>query len=300
MYIWILLATIMVALSFYNLTPRSDKDNSFSEIKAATLANRFKIENNAVARLLQCEVLMNLHTTPWDTVKPSPIDLTSNNFDFGYTKPEDNLPVGYQLSNNEEYRSFEIYHYVYCLDKKAEEKGAQIMTPDCQYGSSAHPTYVVSFAKIPFRYLTKNSDRPEPLPSFLKYLADETNGSGVAGWADCVGSESSYTCTLKGRSAYKFSGKTTVKNNANQMIDVRAERAMLPIDSVLYHNPDFADECITDQPCMFMYRQMPTTDKGAYCRHRTQGWASIPPEQRPGWNTEEGQIPFTPFEDEED
>ena len=43
MYIWILLATIMVAFSFYNISPRADKENYINEAKTSIIVNRFKM-----------------------------------------------------------------------------------------------------------------------------------------------------------------------------------------------------------------------------------------------------------------
>ena len=279
MYIWILLATIMVALSFFNLSPRRDKDNAYNEIKTATIINRFRLENNAVVRLLQCETLMNMHTKGWDSGDaPYKIELTTTDdegntvsndaFDFEYTSPAENLPVGYQADPN-----FQIYHYVYCLDIPAENRNPDtgaapaIMRP-CQYGSAVHPTYVVSFAVIPMRFLAKNAaagELPEPLPMFVKYLADETKGQGIAGWLDC---NAAGTCELKGNASYQVTN--LINDETNEAVGNK--RGVLPPNSVLFNNPDFAATCLTTQPCMFLYRKMPTTDERAYCRHRMNGW----------------------------
>lgn len=285
MYIWILLATIMVALSFYNLSPRSDKENVFSEIKTATIINRFRIENNAVTRLLQCETMMNMHsgTPQWDAGNaPYKIELTTSGsggtvtfndaLDFGYTSPEENLPVGYQPDQN-----FQIYHYVYCLDYTAETPGAAVMHP-CQYGSTVHPTYVVSFALIPMRYLVKNAAADgtiDPLPMFGKYLADETKGQGFAGWVTC---NAAGTCEFKGASSYQV--KNVINDDANE--SVQNLRNILPTNSVFFNNADFRNVCLTTQPCMFLYRKMPTTDENAYCRHKMIGWMNRPPAEPGG------------------
>ncbi len=280
MYIWILLATIMVALSFYNLSPRSDKENVFSEIKTATIINRFRIENNAVTRLLQCETMMNMHsgTPQWDAGSaPYKIELTTGGsggtadfneaLDFGYTSPAENLPVGYQPDQN-----FQIFHYVYCLDYTAETPGAAVMTP-CQYGSVVHPTYVVSFALIPMRYLVKNAAPDgtiDPLPMFGKYLADETKGQGRAGWVTC---NAAGTCEFKGASSYQTTN--VINDSTNEA--VMNSRNILPSNSVFFNNADFRNVCLTTQPCMFLYRKMPTTDENAYCRHKMIGWMNRPP-----------------------
>ena len=289
MYIWILLATIMAALSFFNLSPRRDKDNTYSEIKTATIVNRFRLENNAVTRLLQCETLMNMHSgnPQWDAGDaPYRINLTATDtaedgttvyvsnpaLDFGYTTPADNLPVGYESDPN-----FTVYHYVYCLDRPAEESGAEIMRP-CQYGSMVHPTYVVSFALVPTRYLVKNAAADgtiDPLPMFVKYLADETKGQGIAGWLTCTAAGS---CEFKGSSSFQVTN--IINDETNEA--VTNKRSNLPLNSVFFDNADFRNVCLTTQPCMFLYRKMPTTDENAYCRHRMIGYQHYlenPPEE---------------------
>lgn len=67
MYIWILLATIMVALSFYNVSPRADKDHVLNEVRAATVSNRFKIEHKAILKTMECEIMYQRNDGCWDT-----------------------------------------------------------------------------------------------------------------------------------------------------------------------------------------------------------------------------------------
>lgn len=68
MYIWILLATIMVALSFYNVSPRADKDHALNEVRAATVSNRFKIEHKAMLKTMECEIMYQRNDGCWDSV----------------------------------------------------------------------------------------------------------------------------------------------------------------------------------------------------------------------------------------
>lgn len=67
MYIWILLATIMVALSFYNVSPRADKDHALNEVRAATVSNRFKIEHKAMLKTMECEIMYQRNSGCWDS-----------------------------------------------------------------------------------------------------------------------------------------------------------------------------------------------------------------------------------------
>ena len=57
MYIWILLATIMVAMTFFNVSPRVDKEHALNEIRAATVTNRFKAEHEAMLKTMECEIM---------------------------------------------------------------------------------------------------------------------------------------------------------------------------------------------------------------------------------------------------
>ena len=109
---------------------------------------------------------------------------------------------------------------------------------------------------------------------FLKYLADETRGTGIAGWTDCTAVG---TCLLKGANAYKSTGVMDDDNN----LALGTEHSVLPINSVLYNSATFSAVCGTSQPCMFIYRKMPTTDEHAYCRKRLTGWVNRPPEEEP-------------------
>lgn len=71
MYIWILLATIMVALSFYNVSPRADKDHALNEVRAATVSNRFKIEHKAMLKTMECEIMYQRNSGCWDAAEES-------------------------------------------------------------------------------------------------------------------------------------------------------------------------------------------------------------------------------------
>lgn len=274
MYIWILLATIMIGLNFFNLSVRPDKEGSYTEVKASSIVTRFKLENMALVRFLQCETLLRLHTDNWDAGSPPyrfSVDSTdtTNYKTFTYYppnqnlitpehselvfKPEDSLPAGYQgdaavLDNGQV-----MHHYLYCMDRPLEHSGAHVMSP-CQYGSVEHPVYMVSFAQIPSRWLTKDG-RNAPLPVFLRYLSDEKKFSGVAGYTEC----SSGHCVLRGVAAQK----APLQESESGVVYTQ-----ISPDSPLWSiNGDFNETCgAANTPCMFMYQKMPTTDEKSYCR----------------------------------
>lgn len=159
MYIWILLAAIMVAMSFFNVSPRADKDHVINEIRAAKISNSFKVEHVAVLKTMECEIMKHMNSptnvrlngwdysdasTPTDVVRASangPVDVSC--FDpFGadcnsvekfkkgdnervkkdnYNFFEIHVPMGYQSALNG------VYHYVVCLDNIAEKSEANFV-----------------------------------------------------------------------------------------------------------------------------------------------------------------------------
>ena len=168
MYIWILLATIMIGLSFFNLSPRPDKENAYTEVKASTAVTRFKLENMAMTRFMQCEVLLGLHTNNWDNGR-SPFQITMNS-SFQYSvngnnitvRPQDSLPIGYNASAV----SVNAQHFLYCMNSPLEVETSAILDK-CQFGSDVYPTYMISFAPIPERWLSKDGNNT-PLRSYAR------------------------------------------------------------------------------------------------------------------------------------
>ena len=157
MYIWILLATIMVALSFLNLSPRADKDNTINEIKAAIVVNHIKAEHYAMLKTMECEFLMNNYSTPsdsndswlgdtygtqqaiyiqacdeekaiafynnqdgnWDSECGGHQFKLLNKTGVEYNNYYNNLPIGYSVSSDSYFG--EVFHAVVCLNRPVEE-----------------------------------------------------------------------------------------------------------------------------------------------------------------------------------
>ena len=133
MYIWILLATIMVALSFFNTSPREDKASVFTEIKASTFINRFRAEHTGYFRTLECDIIYNSNRYENSIIPIQKSDVEN----LGYTSLASNLPIGY----NEEDNGQVIYHGIYCFDKDLREEGATLT--NC---NTAAQRYLFSFS----------------------------------------------------------------------------------------------------------------------------------------------------------
>ena len=143
MYIWILLATIMVALSFLNTSPREDKADVFREVRAASFVNRFRVEHIAFMQTIECPFIYNIHNYTNGQVFGE-TDKTNS-----YTSYQDNLPVGY----NEGDSDISIHHYVYCFKKdETMSKDTETDRPTVGEGASCTSSeyrYAISFAQIP-------------------------------------------------------------------------------------------------------------------------------------------------------
>ena len=263
MYIWILLATIMVALSFFNTSPREDKASVFTEIKASTFINRFRAEHTGFFRTLECDILYNPNRYENSIIPVQKSDIEN----FGYTSLASNLPSGY----NEEDNGQVIYHGIYCFDKDLREEGAALT--NC---STATQRYLFSFSGISERWTSKAKysitlpdtvtasysgkvvEISAPVPAFSNYLAKELHGIKNTGWMYCADNK----CYLVGRSSIKNGGSAnSVKDtNRNKYITLHLPAA----DSL---GSDFMDTCSTNgMPCMFSAEKFKTTDIGGHCR----------------------------------
>ena len=279
MYIWILLATIMVALSFFNTSPREDKASVFTEIKASTFINRFRAEHTGYFRTLECDILYNSNRYENSIIPVQKSDIEN----LGYTSLASNLPIGY----NEEDSGQVIYHGIYCFDKDLREEGAALT--NCN--TTTH-RYLFSYSAIPERWLSKNKYKitiPEteieeniqaPLPAFTSYLAKDLHGIKNTGWMYCteVGcyfAGRSSIQTLYDRNAEKnsFKEKDGVYSMTTQTIhdDLRNKyiRLHLPANEIYSKETalKFKETCMANKiACMFSAEKFKTTDTSGHCR----------------------------------
>ena len=314
MYIWILLATIMVALSFFNVSPRADKEHALNDIKAATVVNRFKAEHAAMLKNFNCEILFRTNNqakqdgVPWDSVATSPgqrksatgaVDVSSYNpaavqsgqakelmLSTGthagevYTKLSNHLPIGYETAK---YNLNHIHHLVFCLRKNAVEATSSsdfIACDSNEVHNAGHQRYLVSFAQINDRWTT-HDEYPTPLPVLVNLLSKTKTNPAVFGWTDCSRADNTGKgCVLRGREAFTartyYSDETDEKGNKIQ----KAENVVLPKDAIFWQNKEFLETCVKKgKPCLFAYEPFPIADTACRC------WNAMhpdPTEQRYG------------------
>lgn len=268
MYIWILLATIMVALSFFNISPRADKANAVNEIKAATVLNRFRAEHTAMVKTIGCESVLNIDTKKDPTTgeggwtsnsENQAVEVTKDedSTDFGYIKYADNLPIGYDLENS----PIDVKHYVACLTGRIEE--ADVTYENCFHTGRR---YIISFMPVPDRWRSKSANNDgvvTPLPTFVNFMTSEGFAGMFYGWTECNGEQ----CVLHGRSAvYR-----TSENNAEG--ERQTKYTAISKDAFIWKESAFRDMCGSpEEPCLFAYTRMTGSDKGSYCRTNYKKW----------------------------
>ena len=250
MYIWILLATIMVAFSFYNVSPRADKDHALNEIRAATVTNRFKIEHKAMLKMFECEILYQLNSDGWDgsddnrTSASGPVDVTKFNpgaagesekksfsertdgeFNPANNTFEKHIPLGYNTEEDKSIFPAGVHHFIYCLDTEVEkfkdgEGEGETATPKGHFvrcdtmqspsgkKTSSRTRYLVTFAQVPEKWLTKTDDH-SPLPVLTNTLSKEGKSSTSYGWTQCEDGK----CRFMGINAVH--GNTRHKKDSN-------------------------------------------------------------------------------------
>ena len=258
MYIWILLASIMVALAFFNTSPRPDKDHSVNELKAATVVNRFKAEHLAMSKYMECEIVKQTDNSNWDgsegarTSATGPVSISYRGSDasanpaLSYTKVSCYLPMGYDYSSG-----LEVKHFIYCLDDKAETPGDRSYVA-C---NKTRNRYLVSYVQIPDRWLsheeiTGKSRTPAPL--FMTFVSKATSSGSTYGWTDCVDNK----CTLRGYSSR--SGRYDRDENQTQIY----EYTLLSDSSILWS--EAKSDCRA-HPCLFAYTHLPVADVANHC-----------------------------------
>ena len=257
MYIWILLATIMIALSFFNLSPRADKEGVFTEVKALSLISRFKIEHTAFSRVVECK-LLNSTTSDGATGKFNP----ENGVDK-YIWENEALPIGYERGTD----LSTIVHYHYCLVDDVELGGSPALATNC-LNSSETPVhrYAVTFAKIPDRWLSK--DNGDIIPVLNNALSKQYVKGSILGISTCaVNGENTgiESCTFQGTASYI----KNLKDSEDQQTEAEPRKGFLSFDGssgfyrALFANSDFKNDC--GGSCFFAIHKLSNKDVDKHC-----------------------------------
>ena len=241
MYIWILLASIMVALTFFNLSPRSDKDGYISEAKAASVVSRFRIEHVAAMQATECDLIMKRNPSS-----------SQNIMEIEYEGLQGFLPIGYQRV-----ASFDPKHEIYCLAGKIESSPE--LSVNCAVSSYR---YLISYVKIPDKWITKAGDEISPLPALTNFVAKSYVSGGMFGWTIC---DAENGCSL-------HHSRSDWDNVNNQNIDDDKFGVMMGdptkrqgfVSGLMAEGGKFATECYGNA-CLFSYNKYNVKDTGGHC-----------------------------------
>lgn len=255
MYIWILLATIMIALSFMNLSPRADKEGVFTETRAASLVNRFRIEHSAFSRVAECKMLNSIAET--DEI----IKFPENELDQHIWENK-SLPIGYTRGND-----LNAFHYIYCLDSDLVQGNSPEISDTCVHSLAKSAfRYSVSFAPLPNRWRSKEVSS-EALPVLKNAVAKQFVKGSVLGMVSCSAddTEGSLTkgnaknCTFIGSNAYekqKHTGLTRLSFTPGAGNDFYSE---------LFANTDYKQQC-AGNICFFAVHRLSNRDVSHHCK----------------------------------
>lgn len=260
MYIWILLATIMIALSFFNLSPRADKEGVFAEVKAESLVSRFRTEHSAFSRVAECKLVHDIKIPGMGVSKVSKFD-PSDGVDK-YIWENRSLPIGYDY----EHSDLNVYHYTFCLERDLFKGGSPVLD-ECT-DERANPNnrayrYSVSFAPLPARWRSKIAGEVETVPILNSALSKQHVKGSVLGLLNCSMDETSgeaSDCLFSGSRAYiqkKEEGAvylsfTPDSGTGNDFYEV------------LFSNGDFKENC-AGNICFFAVHRLSNIDVDGHC-----------------------------------
>lgn len=194
MYIWVLLATLMVALNFYNLAPRRDLENIYNETRVVTLANRFRHEHLAFKEATECFMIgTNRSEKSFLDLYKENAETVGGGIEINYTSKKFNLPIGYQTDHNQ---FGQISHNIICVDDNGK---------DAVSCSTANKRYAISIVPLEDRWVNKklvlkklDKDTPDdsddievlaPVSVLTNYLAKAASRTKFTGWTWYDGSK---------------------------------------------------------------------------------------------------------------
>lgn len=189
MYLWVLIATFMVALLSYNLSVRPDADRAYMETKAQTIVAKFKAQHNAFRLYIDSlKIKQDEERETVDYVS----DLGYNNGKLIYHH-EEVSDSDLSASDVAKYQPFgyhpqsDVYSKVYCMVERDDE----IQTCEEYYHDDtccAFPevtVYVVSWQSLPSRWVNKSDDDVYIPTSDMMSVISKIDGFGDRfGYAD--------------------------------------------------------------------------------------------------------------------
>lgn len=204
MYIWVILATFIVAIYSFNLSHRPDMKELYIMPQAEAIIGKMVSQHKAARKFLQD------HTPPdngQSVVSYFPGELTV----------EDDLEVylPYGFKNNRGAGDFRTL--IYCLDKTNPNLSSEV--PSCSSGGAvsccADPDaigFLVTFGCVPRKW--RNARTNSPKPEFYKALRGIATSSTGAGYVEHMTSEE------KSSAANVYNSDMALRARSNSLIPI--------------------------------------------------------------------------------
>ncbi len=142
MYIWVVLATFIVALAAFNLPVRPDMRNVYVSPQAEAVITKLYLQHKAA----KAAVLDSVETN--GVYMNGEVEVSSiRNF----------LPLGFELSDD--YESLDVternHSYLYCLDKSSPDLSVE--SPQC---NGDFVPYLISYGCVPTKWRNVHNGKP--------------------------------------------------------------------------------------------------------------------------------------------
>ena len=237
MYLWIVIATFMVALISFNLSVRPDADRAYMETRASAIITKFRIQHNAFKdyvyslRLPKDSAESTVVYTSGLAYKNGTLSAgtygTNGGAQLNAKDVEDYMPVGFEPTPN-------IYSKVFCF-KMASYEIDQDYAQTCEQetgkqfccADSLSFNYIVSWQKIPTRWMGQNG---KPISDMMTAL------SNAEGYGQSIG----YIATVENIDHPVISG------GAGMAVDMNLGKRVLkyqPVFTAVTNDADYQEVC---------------------------------------------------------
>lgn len=187
MYLWIVIATFMVALISYNLSVRPDVDRAYMETRASTIVTKFRVQQNALKDYLSSFIL------PKDSAEsavPYSSGLTYAGGEFLWDKSHGNsTTIALSAQDVEKYWPWGFEPYpdtfskVFCfkivsydMDQDYAQSCEDVTGDNRCCTDTMSRVYVISFQQIPSRWIAADG---KPI-SDMRAALSKSEGYGYA------------------------------------------------------------------------------------------------------------------------
>ncbi len=253
MYLWVVIATFMVALLSYNLSVRPDIDRTYMETKAQTVITKFKAQHYALRAYIDSQKIRKaIYRQPED---PQYVSYSSG---FGYnngkiigddklspTVVSNYLPIGYETRTD-------IYSKVFCFRMKTYQEdidydktcAQETLDDKC---CSAEDTYVfvVSWEPISSRWLNKNG---EPISDMRAAIAKSEGYGGHFGYVTRV--EGINLPVISGGMGTAPVSADPLEDYQLPSVSYKTVMKYQPVYTAILNDPDYQKMC-DGKACLF-------------------------------------------------